>query len=173
MNPLDYFRFRYYEKWLGGITGFFVDKGYITEEELDTRTAQYLEDGNLNDAPLPKRDNQAIDDQVMRYLREGDSPQRPRQAAAKFAAGDTVTVKDIPPVAHTRLPGHLRGKTGRVHLVYEAAYTYFFSTGPDGLGAPMPVYLVAFEPQAIWGEALAEPNAIVYADLFETYLESA
>jgi nitrile hydratase len=173
MNPLDYFRFRYYEKWLGGITGFFVDKGYITEEELDTRTAQYLEDGNLNDAPLPKRDNQAIDDQVMRYLREGDSPQRPRQAAAKFAAGDTVTVKDIPPVAHTRLPGHLRGKTGRVHLVYEAAYTYFFSTGPDGLGAPMPVYLVAFEPQAIWGEALAEPNAIVYADLFETYLEAA
>ena len=28
MNPFDYFKFRYYEKWLGGITQFFVDKGY-------------------------------------------------------------------------------------------------------------------------------------------------
>lgn len=173
MNPFDYFRFRYYEKWLGGITGFFIEKGYITEAELDTRTAQYLEDGNLHDVPLPQRHNQALDDQVMRYLREGDSPQRPRQAPAKFAAGDTVTVKDLPPVAHTRLPGHLRGKTGKVYLVYEAAYAYFFSTGPDGLGEPMPVYLVAFEPQAIWGEALADPHAIFYADLFETYLEAA
>jgi Nitrile hydratase beta subunit len=34
MNPFDYFRFRYYEKWLGGITQFFLDKGYISEDEL-------------------------------------------------------------------------------------------------------------------------------------------
>ncbi|MEL6580251.1 MAG: nitrile hydratase subunit beta, partial [Cyanobacteria bacterium J06621_12] len=39
MNPFDYFKFRYYEKWLGGISGFFIDEGYITEEELDAKTA--------------------------------------------------------------------------------------------------------------------------------------
>ena len=27
MNPFDYFKFRYYEKWLGGITQFFIDRG--------------------------------------------------------------------------------------------------------------------------------------------------
>src|ERR1700759_5633851 len=40
MNPFDYFKFRYYEKWLGGITQFFVDKGYVTEEELAERIAE-------------------------------------------------------------------------------------------------------------------------------------
>ena len=40
MNPFDYFKFRYYEKWLGGITQFFVDKGYVTEEELADRIAE-------------------------------------------------------------------------------------------------------------------------------------
>ena len=40
MNPFDYFKFRYYEKWLGGITQFFIDKGYVTEEELADRIAE-------------------------------------------------------------------------------------------------------------------------------------
>ena len=34
MQPFEYFKFRYYEKWLGGISGFFVDQGYIEGEEL-------------------------------------------------------------------------------------------------------------------------------------------
>ena len=40
LNPLDYFKFRYYEKWLGGISGYFIDEGYITEEELDAKYIQ-------------------------------------------------------------------------------------------------------------------------------------
>ena len=27
LNPFDYFRFRYYEKWLNGISGYFIDNG--------------------------------------------------------------------------------------------------------------------------------------------------
>jgi nitrile hydratase subunit beta len=42
LNPFDYFKYRYYEKWLGGISGYFVDKGYITEAELAARTEQIL-----------------------------------------------------------------------------------------------------------------------------------
>ena len=38
MNPFDYFRFRYYEKWLGGISGWFSAKGYITAEKLEAKT---------------------------------------------------------------------------------------------------------------------------------------
>jgi len=28
LNPFDYFKYRYYEKWLGGISGYFVSQGY-------------------------------------------------------------------------------------------------------------------------------------------------
>src|ERR1700756_630281 len=42
LNPFDYFKYRYYEKWLGGISGYFIEKGYITEAELEARTQQML-----------------------------------------------------------------------------------------------------------------------------------
>jgi nitrile hydratase subunit beta len=173
MNPFDYFKFRYYEKWLGGISGFFVQEGYITEEELDARTALYLADGNVSDAPLPSGGDPAVDNQVIKYLREGDSPKREIKQAPKFAVGDKVKIKNVPAEAHTRLPGHLRGKTGVVSEVYEGAYTYFFPTGPDGIGTPMSCYAVAFEPAEIWGKAMSDSNSTFYADLFEVYMEAA
>ena len=43
MNPFDYFKYRYYEKWLGGISGYFVANGYFTQNELDARTQAYLD----------------------------------------------------------------------------------------------------------------------------------
>ena len=171
MNPFDYFKFRYYEKWLGGISGFFIEEGYITEEELDAKTALYLEDGNLDNAPLPNKKAPAIDKQVIKYLREGDSPQRDVAVKPKFAVEDKIRVKDIPPKEHTRLPGNLRGKIGTIDVVYDAPYTYFFPT-TDGLGAPMPVYNVKFAATELWGE-MAEANSVYYNDLFETYLEKA
>jgi nitrile hydratase beta subunit len=166
MNPFDYFKYRYFEKWLGGISSFFVAKGYVDGPALEARTAAYL-----NGKPLakPNKPAPAIDAQVLRYLREGDSPKRVA-AAPKFSVGDRVLVKDVRPVDHTRLPGYLCGKVGEVTQVYDGAYAYFFSTGPDdGIGAPMPVYCVKFEPKAIWG-ATAEGGATLYADLFEAYV---
>ena len=170
MNPFDYFKYRYYEKWLGGISGFFIEEGYITEEELDAKTALYLEDGNLDYAPLPEKLEPAIDAQVMQYLKEGDSPQRNVSFSPKFDVGDKIRVKSIPPTEHTRLPGNLQGKIGTIEVVYDAPYTYFFTT-TDGLGEPMAVYNVKFESTELWG-AMAEPNNVYYNDLFETYLEA-
>ena len=169
MNPFDYFKYRYYEKWLGGISGFFVDAGYVTAEELEERTKKYREDP---DAPLPTGGDPAIDEQVIEYLRVGDSPKRDVDLTPKFRVGDTVRVKNVPPDAHTRLPGHTRGKIGVIDVVYPGFYTYFCSTGEDGLGEPMPVYCVRFDPKEIW-RTRAEENETVYADLFETYLEAA
>ncbi|MEM7760306.1 MAG: nitrile hydratase subunit beta [Cyanobacteria bacterium P01_A01_bin.40] len=171
MNPFDYFKFRYYEKWLGGISGFFMDEGYITEAELDAKTALYLEDGNLDNAPLPNKLEPAIDEQVIKYLREGDSPERDVEVTPKFMVGDKIRVKSIPPTEHTRLPSNLQGKIGTIDVAYPAPYTYFFAT-TDGLGEPMPVYNVKFEAIELWGE-MAEPNNVYYNDLFETYLEAA
>ena len=162
MNPFDYFRFRYYEKWLGGITQFFIDKGYITEEELAGRVAKPL--------PAPQVASQsAIEDQVIAYLRRGDSPRRD-VAHPKFAAGSRVRITNVPADAHSRLPGYLRGRVGTVDRVFEGDYAYFCHTG-DGIGDPMPIYIVEFEPTQIWGSRAEDGPLMLYAELFEAYLE--
>lgn len=169
MHPFAYFQYRYYEKWLGGISGFFVSQGYVSEEELEAKAAEYLQDLSL---PLPDGGDGRIDDQVIRYLRAGDSPRRGPAESPAFVVGDRVAVTDVPPTDHTRLPGNLRGRTGTVERVFEGNYGYFCSTGPDGIGEPMPVYIVRFEPADIWGE-LAEPGAVLYGELYQAYLSPA
>lgn len=166
MNPFDYFKYRYYEKWLGGISGFFVESGYVSQTDLDTKTAAYLE--NL-EAPLPQGGEPAIDQQVMEYLRVGDSPKCDVELQPKFQVGDTVVVRNPPTVEHCKLPGYLRTQKGIVEVVYDGAYNYYFSTG-DGVGDPMPIYNVKFDSHDIWGN-LSEPKTWIYVQIFEAYLE--
>jgi nitrile hydratase beta subunit len=170
MQPFEYFKFRYYEKWLMGISQFFIDRGYITADELAQTIAHYRAQP---DAPLPDRPNEPVRMQIVDYLTRGDSGQRPTPSPPRFTVGQAVVVADPPPVAHTRLPGYLRHQRGTVSEVYRGAYNYFVSTGADGIGDPMPVYRVAFDPVAIWGDTLTEPRTTIYADLYEAYLEAS
>lgn len=167
LNPFDYFKYRYYEKWLGGISGYFVEQGYITEAELDARTEQVLQ--NPSGAARQGGDP-AIDRRVVTYLVQGDSPKHDSATAPRFAVGDKVLVKNPPTIEHTRLPGYLRNRAGIVDVVYPGTYSYLTSTGPDGVGAPMPVYTVRFDPDDIW-KGNTEKNVTIYADLFEAYLD--
>lgn len=166
MNPFDYFKYRYYEKWLGGISGFFLEEGYVSQEELDTKTSAYLE---KMDTLLPNGGEPAIDQQVMEYLRVGDSPKCEVAIQPKFKVGDVVTVRNPPATAHCKLPGYLRTKQGVVDVVYDGAYNYYFPTG-DGVGDPMPIYNVKFNAQDIWG-SLTESQTTLYVQIFEAYLE--
>jgi nitrile hydratase subunit beta len=170
MNPFEYFKFRYYEKWLGGIAQFFVDQGYITAEELAEKTAHFQAHP---DAALPDQPNAALGEQVNAYLLNGDSGYRNADHPARFAAGDTVRVADPQAVDHTRLPGYLRHKRGVVDWVYPGAFSYFVSTGVDGIGPAMPVYRIAFDAADIWGPGKSEANTTIYADLFEAYVQAA
>jgi nitrile hydratase beta subunit len=169
MQPFEYFKFRYYEKWLMGISQFFVDKGYITADELAGLTAHFRAQP---DAPLPDHPSAAIKSQVVDYLLRGDSGLRPLPQPPRFAAGQVIHVADPAAADHTRLPGYLRNKKGTISEVYPGAFEYFCSTGPDGLEGPMPVYRVAFDASDIWGSSLCEPKTTIYADLFEVYLQS-
>lgn len=168
MQPFEYFKFRYYEKWLGGIAQFFVDRGYITSEELEQRTAQFRAHP---DAALPEKPNAALHRQIERYLNEGDSGYHEPVSPPQFTVGQAVVVADPAAVDHTRLPGYLRNKRGVVDLVYPGRYSYFVSTGVDGIGEPMPVYRVAFDASAIWGDTKSEANTTIYADLYEAYVQ--
>lgn len=169
MNPFDYFKFRYYEKWLGGISGYCVEQGYLTEDELAAAIGQ---NRSAADALLPEETTEAIDDQVIRYLREGDSPRR-GPATPLFEVGDTIVIANPPSGDHTRLPGFLRGHEGVVESVAEGNYTYFCSTGGDGLGEPVPVYIVRFDPEVLWGAMAEAHGSPVYAELYEPYLTAA
>ncbi|MCW2244299.1 nitrile hydratase subunit beta [Azospirillum canadense] len=174
MNPFDYFKFRYYEKWLGGICGYFVANGYITEEELEARTAEYCADP---DKPLPQDSatpaaGTTIDQRVERYLMEGDSPKRELDIAPAFKEGDAVQIRNVPSIEHTRLPGFLRNRSGVVETVYPGVYGYLTDTGTDGIGAPMPVYCVRFAVEDLW-PGNTEPNVTLYADLYATYVATA
>jgi len=166
MNPVAYFQYRYYEKWLGGITAYFIEHGYLTQDEFDAASERY---GAEPGAALPDGGRPEIDEQVLRYLREGDTPRR-GPATPSFAVGDTLFVRNPPAADHTRLPGYLRGHTGLVERVFEGNYAYFCSTGVDGLGDPVPVYIVRFEPAEIWGAAAESGAGPLYAELYETYL---
>jgi nitrile hydratase subunit beta len=166
LNPFDYFKFRYYEKWLGGISEYFIAQGYITRDELEGRAAAFLAQPQ---APLPTGGDPSIDDRISQYLVEGDDSKRPAAAPPAFKEGDVVMVKDVPCIEHTRLPGYLRNKVGTIDKVYDGAYVYLCSTGPDGIGDAMPIYGVKFEPEKIW-PGNTEPNSSIYADLFEAYL---
>jgi len=168
MQPFEYFKFRYYEKWLGGISGFFINQGYINADELSSRADHYRQ---APEAPLPDKPSEPIREQIVRYLLEGDSGLRPYAGSPRFAEGDAVTIGDPVAVDHTRLPGYLRNKPGKIVEVYPGAYAYFVSTGPDGIGEPMPVYRVAFAAADLWGEEKSEANTTIYADLFEAYLQ--
>ncbi len=169
LNPFDYFKYRYYEKWLGGISGYFIANGYVTEAELDARTQQILAG---NDIAMPAGGEPAIDARIEQYLIEGDSPLRDMPNTHRFALGDHVVVKNVPATDHTRLPGFLRARSGVIETVYEGAFAYFCDTGPDGIGPAMPVYCVRFDPRELWGEK-AEAGFAIYADLFDTYLAPA
>jgi nitrile hydratase len=168
MHPFDYFKFRYYEKWLGGISAYFVAKGYITQAELDARTESFL----TSPPVMPKGGDAAVDARVRTYLLIGDDPKRERSTQPRFAIGDAVCVADPKSVDHTRLPGHLRNKPGIIDGVYPDAYVYLCDTGPDGIGKAMPVYSVTFDPETLW-PGNTEQNFTFYADLFEAYLEPA
>lgn len=170
MQPFEYFKYRYYEKWLGGISQFFVDQGYITAEELAEKSAHYL---RQPDAALPEKPNAAISAQIDAYLLNGDSGYNELDTAARFKVGDMVRIADPEAVDHTRLPGYLRSKKGTVDLVYHGAFSYFVSTGVDGIGKPMPVYRIAFDAADLWGPGKSEAHTTIYADLYEAYVDAA
>jgi hypothetical protein len=144
--------FRYYEKWLSGIPiprrqGIPArGRNRLADKRTAWRSGQ--PDGARPGGPDRA---EAIDEQIIAYLRNRDSTRRD-VAHPKFAVGQRVRIANVPAGAHTRLPGYLRGRSGTVAQVLEGDYAYFWHTG-DGIGDQMPVYIVEFTPTELWGSA--------------------
>jgi nitrile hydratase beta subunit len=166
MRPAEYLAATYYEKWLDGITRLYLEKGIVTQAEIEARTAFF---GARPDAPataplsgpMPARApfNPEWTQQVLR-----ETGVKPR-----FAPGDPVITRNIHPRGHTRLPRYARGRRGVIHCVH--GVHVFPDSHAHGLGEqPQPLYSVRFEARELWGED-AEACQRVHLDLWESYLE--
>ncbi len=166
MPPAHYLSATYYEKWLDGITRLFVEKGVVTQAEVDARTAFF---GERPDAPATAAIASPLPARVPSNPNWVQDAVREGAAAARFQVGDPVVTRNFHPWGHTRLPRYARGKRGviaRVHGIH-----VFPDTNAHGLGEqPHALYSVRFDARELWGES-AEPNQQVHIDLWERYLE--
>jgi nitrile hydratase len=147
MEPRHYLGASYYERSLTGVATLCVEKGVVTQDELE-RVAK----GGfpLSRASAPGRPN---------------APDRER-----FKPGDRVRVKEEFVPGHIRMPGYIRGKTGVV--VSETPAYPFPDAHAHGIkAADEPTYDVRFRAEDLWPNG-ADP-AFVHAGVFQSYLERA
>lgn len=108
---------------------------------------------------------------VPALLRKGGAARVAAEAAARFAPGDRVVVRNLNPHGHTRAPRYIRCKTGTIdrdHGVFVFPDTHAHGKGPS----PQHVYSVRFTAREVWG-ADASSHDVIYIDLWDDYLDPA
>jgi len=147
MEPRHYLSASYYERSLTSLATLCVEKGILTQEELERRAEGAFP---LSSPSAPGRGNVAT-----------------RQA---LKVGDKVTVKTDYVPGHVRMPGYIRGKSGTVVGV-SPAYPFPDAHGHGIAAQDEPTYDVRFDSRDLWSDA-ADP-AFVHVGVFESYLERA
>jgi nitrile hydratase len=150
LEPAHYLAASYYERWFTAVASLLVEKGVVTRAELERRAGGRV--------PLARPS-----------VTVGAPAPRP-EAAARFAVGDRVRVRDGRTQGHTRAPRYVRGKRG---VVVRVAPSFLL---PDvaGHGARAPheqTYQVEFAASALWANE-GRPGDTVVVDLWESYLET-
>jgi len=145
MEPRHYLSASYYERSLTSLATLCVEKGILTQEELERRAQGAFP---LALPSAPGRANVATRETLK--------------------VGDKVTVKSHHVHGHVRMPGYIRGKSG---VVVGVSPPYPF---PDAHGHGIeaehePTYDVRFDSRDLWSDA-ADP-AFVHVGVFESYLE--
>jgi nitrile hydratase len=168
LPPEFYLSSSYYEKWLEAFIKNLTAAGTISADDLERRVAEFEA---TPDKPVTKVFDPEQSRRVTeRMFRKSIVRQYPENEEPRFKVGDRVTVRDLHPAGHIRLPGYLRGKTGVIER-YNGYYDIHDHERSDEPQPPAePLYSVGFDSTDVWGEQ-AEPGRIV-ADLTESYLEA-
>ncbi|SHH56030.1 nitrile hydratase subunit beta [Cognatishimia maritima] len=167
LSPKDYSRFSYYEKWMAGLADLLVEKGLVSEVELETATAS---------GPYALAERQLKGERVAAVLSSGGPSLRENTELPRFNPGQAVQTRTLArneyvEGGHTRLPAYAAGKTGHVVLCHGAHVLP--DTNAHGLGEnPEPLYAVAFPAQSLWGDAAAEGDEVIL-DIWQSYLSPA
>jgi nitrile hydratase len=169
MHPAVYLLSPYYEHWIHTVEHYGKAKGLLDLDEVDRRTQYYLEHP---DAPLPQREDPDLVAFIEAVVPAGAPAKRESDKAPQFKVGDTVTVRADSPIGHTRRARYIRGRTGEIVLAH-GTFIYPDSAGNGGGDAPQHVYTVKFTNTELWGPDTAEPNGVVYFDVWEPYIVPA
>jgi nitrile hydratase len=165
MPPAEYLAASYYERWLSSMERNLVEKGIVTEAELESRAALLREHP---DTPTPQRDDPELYT-IMTRPTSGQEQYQRETTPARYAVGDRVIARNVHPAGHTRLPRYARGKRGRIQAV-RGGYVLPDAHAHGQGERPQPMYTVSFEGAELWG-ASSEPRERVHIDLWESYLE--
>jgi nitrile hydratase subunit beta len=160
--PEDYLSKSYFQIWLAGLETLMIERGLVTREEIEA--------GKVLSRPKPGV-KPIAPEEVTPAIRRGGPTEREAKAPAMFAIGETVRMKDIHPVTHTRLPQYVRGHLGTIELNHGCHV--FPDTNSLGKGEdPQWLYTVRFDGPELWGKD-ADPTLSVSVDAWESYLERA
>ena len=163
MSPEEYLRASYYERWQWSNERRLLAKGTIAAGEVDAWVERLREGESVPQHVDPSQAARVLD--VVRTASEELAPPR----AMRFAPGDSVRVRLLDPVGHTRCPRYVRGAQG---VVTGARGRYPFPDEGPRRGEVEAVYAVSFRSDDLFGEA-DEPSWTVVLDLYESYLEAA
>jgi nitrile hydratase beta subunit len=162
MDPVDYLRMSYYERWLARLEAQVVRYGLVTKDELDTGKA-----AAGSEKAKPPFTVATSSGWMTRGLPTSHDP----AVRPLFKAGQRVRARNMHPIGHTRLPRYARGKVGiitRDHGVY-----IFPDTSAHAQGEKRQhVYSVRFPARELWGP-LASSRDSVCIDMWDDYLERA
>jgi nitrile hydratase beta subunit len=160
MDPVDYLRMSYYERWLARLEAQVVRYGLVTKDELDTGKA-----AAGSEKAKPPFTVATSSGWMTRGLPTSHDP----AVRPLFKAGQRVRARNMHPIGHTRLPRYARGKVGiitRDHGVY-----IFPDTSAHAQGEKRQhVYSVRFPARELWGP-LASTRDSVCIDMWDDYLE--
>jgi nitrile hydratase beta subunit len=161
LPPWRYLAMSYYERWLAALEQQLRDHGVVTAKEVAAGRPE------LPAKPL-RRVLAAAD--VAGALAHGSPSERHAARPARFAVGERVRARNMHPMTHTRLPGYVRGRAGKVIAVH-GCHVYPDSNAHGHGEDPQWLYTVQFVGQELWGEE-ADPCVTVCVNAFEPYLDT-
>jgi nitrile hydratase subunit beta len=153
LDPVDYLTRPYFDQWAQCLFAILIDNGAVTLAEVigDQGTAVAMPEGKRAQAPAAES------------ARDG-------AAAPAFQVGTPVRTASLIGSDHTRLPGYVRGRIGRIHSAHGPHI--FADASARGDIRREPLYTVAFAAADLWPEAAGRRD-VIYVDLWESYLEAA
>jgi nitrile hydratase beta subunit len=180
--PREQYLAPYYWRWLGGLERQLEQKGWLRPGEVEARVEGRPGEPGRRRAPKART---AI---IARTLRALIRPTLPRWICAQvlprligggrpslrrplFRVGEPVRVRSEQASGHTRQPGYVTGKSGRI-VAHHGAARFADAHAVGRRSRPQHTYTVGFEGRELWGDA-AEPGTEVLVELFEPYLEPA
>jgi nitrile hydratase beta subunit len=159
----DYAALSYYAIWIQALEVLMRQRGLMQADEIEQARA-------LHPAPALARTLRAAD--VADVLARGAPTQRAATTAPGFAIGDAVRMRRDAAPHHTRLPGYVRGRRGRVEARHGAHF--FADSHAQGMGEqPCWLYTVVFDGRELWGDEAGAAGLSVSVDAWEPYLEPA